>query len=1060
MKDKQTNIMHAGANASWRMLLMSLLCLFMALPMSAQLRAVSGTVFDHEGEPVIGATVQVVGTNRATATDIDGQFTLQASPKDKIQVSYIGYKPMVQSAAQTKLTFNLEQDSQVLEDVVVVGYGTQKKATLTGAVSAISNKEITVTKNENVINMLSGKIPGVRISQTSSSPGSNNNKIDIRGMGSPLIVVDGIPRDQDYFSRMDANEIDNISVLKDASAAIYGVQAANGVILVTTKHGSGDNGKFNVTASANWGWQQFLYVPETSNTQTHMLLMNEKRYNNSFNANYMTKQTPEYTYDQMYEYSSGKKKSTNWSKELFRDWAPQQQYNVSLDGGTEKIKYFFNIGYLKQESSYRSGSLNYDRWNFRSNVDAQISRDFSVNVQLSGYMGEKNEPATDTWTTYKYAWTLRPNAEPWLDGDHNRPAFSDELGSDNNPVATTNSKFTGYSKERTYNFNGAMTIQYNVPWVKGLNAKAFYSYDYYTTDNEKYVRAYNLYGYNAAGELQVYNKNTDPKFTRSTNPAYGTLLNLSINYANDFGEHHVSAMALFEESYRFQDNFYAMRKMLLDGRYIFLGESEGQEGTAYENGIWDRTRRAWLGRVNYDFRGTYMVDFAFRYDASSGFPKDSRWGFFPSVSAGWRFSQEKFIQKYVGDWLSNGKLRFSWGKMGDDNGRNYPSTMVGYEPNTRRLGWIYGGSIVSAVLPTAVPNPNLTWYTATTINGGIDLGFFNQRLTATAELFRRNRDGLFATSSAIVPGHVGASLPAENIEKDQTFGWEINAMWNDNVAGVHYYVSAQIGATKNRWRYKLNSRSQNSMEQWRNTSQSGRNKDQWWSVEEGGRFNSIEDIRWHPIAQTGCTTLPGDYYYKDWNGDGQINGKDSHPIATRNLPVFNYGITMGADWKGIDISLNWQGAAKVYGQYGEVFTEVGPFNGGAALDMYEDRWRPKEVGADPWNPYTEWIKGEFPATGHSFNSWQTGIRNTSYLRLKTLEVGYSLPVNWLKVVGASSLRVYFNAYNLLTFTGLKHMDPERPGTGGGAADAGGNNGVLFYNYPINRTFNVGATLKF
>ena len=361
-----------------------LLCFWIVIPMSAQERIVHGIVVDHTGETVIGANVRVNGSTRGTITDINGEFKIAANEKEKLTVSFIGYIDAVVTANKTSLRIILKEDNQTLEEVVVVGYGTQKKATLTGAVSAVNNKEIAVTKNENVVNMLSGKVPGVRISQNSSQPGEFDNKIDIRGMGEPLIVVDGIPRDKAYFSRMDANEIDNVSVLKDASAAIYGVRAANGVILVTTKHGSESNGKFDITFSANYGWQQFLYVPQTASAADHMLLINEKYYN-AFGDNTYPNRTPaKYTWEQMMEYSTGKKKSTNWTKELFDDNVPQQQYNISVNGGSEKVNYFFNLGYLKQEGSYKSGSLNYNRWNFRSNIDAKITKRLKATIQTSG----------------------------------------------------------------------------------------------------------------------------------------------------------------------------------------------------------------------------------------------------------------------------------------------------------------------------------------------------------------------------------------------------------------------------------------------------------------------------------------------------------------------------------------------------------------------------------------------------------------------------------------------------------------------------------------------------
>lgn len=1058
MKHSIFNNIKRSAPLSWRRLMIALLCLLAALPMMAQNRMVQGTVVDLMGEPVIGANVRVSGTTRGTITDINGVFKIEASPNDKLTITFIGYLDATVTASGTNIKIVLEEDSKTLDEVVVVGYGTQKKATLTGAVSSVNSKEIAVTKNENVVNMLSGKIPGVRITQKSSQPGEFDNAIDIRGLGEPLIVVDGIPRDKAYFSRMDANEIESVSVLKDASASIYGIRAANGVILVTTKHGEeSSDGKFDITFSANYGWQQFLYMPETASATNHMLLMNEKAFN-SFDANYPLRAQPRYTWQQMMAYSSKNNRGTNWSDELFDNNVPQQQYNISVNGGSKKVNYFFNLGYMDQEGSYKSGSLNYNRWNFRSNVDAHITNRLKATMQLSGYIDEKNQPFTDIWAVYKKAWTYRPTAQAWVNGDHNLPNYDTEMLESDNPVATTDSRFTGYRKEKRANFNGSLTLAYDIPGVKGLQAKGFYSYDYNSTNNTEFKRAYQLYG--LVGEaMQTYDRNGDSYLRRNTDPSHGTVMQLSLNYDNKFGDHNVNALVLFEEQYNEWDNFYGQRVMKLDGEYLIYGEENDQ--IAGMSGAGEKTRQALVGKVNYDYKGRYMVDFSFRYDGSSSFPKGSRWGFFPAVSAGWRVSEEAFMKEWI-PFLSNLKVRVSYGEMGDDGSANtYPQTAVAYQLNAGQLGYIYNGNFVSGVSATSIPNLDLTWYTAKTYNFGIDFDLWNQKLSGTFEVFKRKRDGLLQTSSAQVPGTVGASLPKENMESDETFGWEISLGHRNRVAGITYWVNGQISATKNRWDYHLDSQASNSMENWYRRDVSGRNKDIWFTYEEGGRFGSYDEIRYHNVtgANYGQGTLPGDYYYKDWNGDGIVNDSDRHPMATFNLPVFNYGITLGATWKGIDVSMNWQGAAGVYSSYDEVFTEVGPFNGGAALDIYEDRWHTVNPMDDPWNPNTQWVSGLYPATGHSFSTGSTGIKNTSYLRLKTLEIGYTLPKTWLTKAGIKDLRVYFNAYNLLTFTGLDNIDPERPGRQGGANNDA-NSGILFYNYPVNRTFNIGATIKF
>lgn len=1032
--------------------------LMMVLPLSAyaQQRLVQGVVLDNLGEPLIGAGVMVQGTRTGATTDMDGKFSLQASPKDKLVVSFLGYQDVVIEAASTNLRVVLQPDANFIEETVVVGYGARKKATVTGAISAVNNKEIAVTKNENVVNMLSGKIPGVRITQNSSQPGEFNNNIDIRGMGTPLIIVDGIPRDQAYFSRMDSNEIDNVSVLKDASAAIYGVRAANGVILVTTKHGfSATSGKFDITFSGNYGWQRFLYLPSTADAATHMLIINEKQAN-GFNSNYPIRSTPKYTWDEILAYSSGEKQETNWTKELFDDVSPQSQYNLSVNGTSDKIDYFFNVGYMEQMGSYKSHSLNYNRWNFRSTVDARITKRLRSTVQLSGYADEKNQPNTTIWAVYKKAWTYRPTSQAWINGDHELPGYDTEMLESENPVAATDSRFAGFRKEKRYNFNGNMSLTYDIPGVDGLNAKAFYSYDYYTTDNSEYLRTYNLYDLDSDGNLNSYVRNSPGTVQRSTNPNFGTVMQLSLNYSHKFHDaHNVSAMVLYEEQYNKWDNFYAKREMFLDSEYLFAGEDENQVGSM--DGLGDISRRAWIGRLSYDYKGKYIIDFAARYDASSRFPKANRWGLFPSVSAAWRLSEEPFIKNNL-TWVNNFKLRASWGRLGDDGSAGtYPPTVVGYNIEKNRLGWYYDSSLMVGVSPTSIPNPNLTWYTSDTYNLGVDIDLWNQKLGATVEVFERRRHGLLATSSVVLPGIVGASMPQENIESDMTYGWEIQLTHRNKIGDVNYWASAQLSATKNRWIYHLDSQAGNSMENWYRGAVSGRNKDIWFSIEEGGRFENYEQIQNHGTTGTnyGQGTLPGDYWYKDWNGDGIVDGNDNHPVATYNMPVFNYGITIGAQWRGIDVSANFAGAAGIYNLYDEVFTEVGPFNGGAVLDIYTDRWHTVNVDDDPWNPNTEWVEGYYPATSHSFNQGTTGIKNTSYMRLKTLEVGYTLPERFLKAAKIKDVRIYFSGYNLLTFCGMKDIDPERPGASGGV---GG--GVAFYNYPVNKTYNIGATLKF
>ena len=1033
---------------------------------AAQEFTAHGSIKDSAGEPLPGASVLVKGTTHGVVSDLDGNFSIKVNSGDRLVFSFIGYADQVIPASAKQMNVVLESDANFLEETVVVGYGTQKRATLTGAVSTVSNKDITTTKNENVVNMLSGKIPGVRITQNSAQPGEFDTTIDIRGMGAPLIVVDGIPRDMAYFSRMDSNEIDNISVLKDASAAVYGVRAANGVILVTTRRGSSSTeGKFDIDFSANVGLQTFLYVPETTDALTHMMLLNEKLYNN-LGKNYPSRTTtPAYSADEIALYRSGEKVGTDWNDELFRDVTPQQQYNLSMNGSSDKVDYFFNLGYMDQMGAYKSGSLNYNRWNFRTNVDARITKRLSTSLSLSGYKDVTNQPYSsggDLWEIYKKAWTYDPTALAWADEDRTLHAYDSKYFESENPVASTDSDVVGYRKYENFSFNGSLAVKYDIPGIKGLNAKAFYSFDYTMVQSSVYKRPYNLYSKSADGELTVLERNTPGTVYRKANPNIGQVIQLSLNYSHTFAQaHNVSAMFLYEEQYNKWEDFYAQRETYFDSEYLFAGEDTNQIGSM--SGIGDKTRRAFIGKFNYDYKSRYMIDFAFREDASSSFPAASRWGFFPSVSAGWRISEENFVKNNA-PWITNLKLRASYGIMGDDaSAGTYPQTLVGYDIAYGSViyGWMFDGtSLSTGVAPTAIPNLNLTWYTAETYNAGVDWNLWRGKFGGTVEFFMRNRDGLLATSTAVIPSTVGASLPQENIESDRTFGWEVQMSHYNKIGQVNYWVTGQVSATKNRWIYHLDSRAGNSMANWYRQNVSGRNKDIWFAYEEAGRFDSYHDIQYHPLTGVNYSsnTLPGDYYYEDWNEDGVIDDNDRHPVATYNLPVFNYGLTIGLDWKGIDFSMNWQGAAGVYTAYTEVFSQVGWGDTGACFGMYLDRWHTSDPDADPWNPSTKWVAGEYPATGHSFNYGTTGIQNASYVRLKTLEVGYTFPRRWMQKVNIKSLRVYFSGYNLLTFCGLKNIDPERPGSAGGSNFSGDIKQI--YNYPVNRTFNFGVNIKF
>jgi TonB-linked SusC/RagA family outer membrane protein len=1046
--------------AVWNLAFLLGLMLVSTPAFSQSSRSVSGSVADAKGEAVIGATVAVKGKAQGTVTDVNGSFNLSVSSSDVLVISYIGYNTAEVSVGnKTAFRITLSENTQALEEVVVVGYGTQRKATLTGAVSAVRSDEIIKTKNENVVNMLTGKLPGVRISQKTAQPGEFNTVIDIRGMGDPLIVVDGIPRDKDYFSRMDPNEIESVSVLKDASAAIYGLRSANGVLLITSKRGeNAQSGKFDISYSINNGWQQFLYTPENVNAVDYMMLKNEQVWRD-FNGNYMTQRPANFS-DADIELWRGRE-STSWVDAAFDKTSPQVQHNLSLNGSSEKIDYFFNLGYMSQTGAYKSKSLNYDRWNFRANIDAKVTKRLKLQADLSGYMDETNQPRTDIWAVYKQAWRQRPNIPIYANDNPLYPNY--DMIDNENPVVVTDGDKTGLRTYVNRAFTGRVALSYDIPGVEGLSAKASYTYDVRLKDNTDLKKAYNLYRYIAPeygqnGEIireeqyQAFLKNSPSSINRTSQIDPKTLMQLSLNYKRIFGQHNVSALLLFEEEYSNWDSFSAYRELKVASDYLFAGEEQNQ--IASGGGVGDRLSQGIVGKFNYDYKGRYMAEFSFREDGSSRWPAGSRWGFFPSGSIGWRMSEESFIKDNT-DILTNLKLRVSYGKLGDDrSGNNYPPTVVGYNLDGNDRGWLFDGTVVGGVSPTSIPNPSLTWYTSKTVDAGVDFELWDGRLGGTLDYYQRDREGLLDNRGAQLPGTVGASLPQENLNSDRTFGYEIELTHRNKVKNVSYYINTQVSTTKNQWRYKIETTAANSYDHWKNR-QAYRYTDIWWGREMAGRFSSYDQIYSFPMAVTAGSTVPGDYYYEDWNGDGVINDNDNHPIATKGIPLINFGITTGAEWKDFDLSLNFQGASNVYVAYNEVLNEPLAFDGGA-LTMFLDRWHPRDTGADLFDPSTQWIPGYYPATGSPRGTGTAAIHDASYIRLKTLEVGYTLPRNWLSRVGVSNLRIYFSAYNLLTFTGLKYSDPEHPGGEGGTSSSG----IDSYAYPINRTYNLGASIKF
>jgi TonB-linked SusC/RagA family outer membrane protein len=1023
---------------------------------------VTGNVTSSEdGTALPGVSITIKGTTQGTTTDADGKFALRVPDADATLVfSFIGFEVQeVVVGSRAVIDIAMVPDIRQLAEVVVVGYGTQKKETLTGAVSQVNNKEITSTKNENVQNMLTGKIPGLRVRQNTSEPGQFNASIDIRGFGSPLVVVDGIPRDN--MARIDPEDIESISVVKDASAAVFGSRAANGVILITTKRGS-KTGEPAITYSGNMGWQAPSGYPDLVGAADWMTLYNERDRHNVDNSNPTLKYTPE----EIESYRNGTKTSTNWKDEVLRKTAPQTQHTLSATGGSDKINYYTSVGYQYQGSFLQTDAINYEKYTFRSNITAHVSKNIEFELNLAGLSDKREQSPYGASDIIRAMWLQRPMDKVYYDEGAKKYGMMD-WNVILNPVAMMDKELVGENTYQSKWFQSNAALTYHVPFIDGLSFKGLYSYDYTANDNKEYTKAFTLYlptgvAYNA--NAQTRGNSRTSRFFYAKN---ASLWRLQIAFEREFGDHYVNIMNLLENSHYQGDNFYGRRYGVLPLDEIFAGITENQEVLqATDRGsLYDYANRASVGRVSYNYKSKYLAEFSYRYEGSSKFPKDNRWGFFPSVSAGWRISGEPFWTNNSSlNFIDNLKLRGSYGITGDDSGLTY-QFVTGYQypvtgTNIGRAGlpagYIFGNSFTSASASTGLANNSITWYKAKTTNIGLDVDAWNNRLGFTFEYFKRDRSGLLATRVESLPGIVGANLPQENLNSDRNRGFEIELRHSNRIGDITYSVRGNLSYTRIRTMYYEMARAGNSYLNWRN-GLNDRNNNVWWGYAGDGRMTNWDDIYYNDVY-VGRGSVPGDYQYQDWNGDGWINDLDVHPLATNGqVPLVNYGITLSAEWKGFDLSMLWQGAGKRYVIQREFLYQPLWSNTNALVD-FTDRWRPANPDSDPYDPATEWVAGEYAFTGTSPNALSDfNIQNAAYIRLKSLEIGYTVPANILKVISLQNVRIYANAYNLLTFTKLKYIDPEflinNDTNRSGLSDLG-------YNYPINKSYSIGITAKF
>jgi TonB-linked SusC/RagA family outer membrane protein len=1012
---------------------------------------IQGVVLTDQGNPLANVSVIVKETNLGTTTDSAGQFTITAQKGQTLVFSMTGYaiKQWLLRNENDAVQLTMAPSAVSLDDVVVIGYGTRKKATLTGAVASVTGKEVVTTKNENVQNMLTGKVAGLRVVQNSSEPGSFDNSFEIRGLGTPLVVIDGVPRNN--ITRLNPADIESISVLKDASAAIYGIRAANGVVLITTKKGK--KGKVSLNYDGTYGLQFPSRLPKPVGIFDYMTLVNEQRMHNVNGG------TPLYTEADFEAYRNGTKVAANWQDAIIRNSAPFTQHDISASGGTDNTTYFVSLGYTSQDAIFKSDDVSYKRYNLRSNLSAKVAKGLTFDVNMTGILDQKDQPYISPWYVFRSLWYQPPVQNIYA---NNNPAYYNNVPSNLNGLAHSRSDVNGYILQKKKWFQSSVSLNYEVPAIKGLSLKGLYSYDFNENNNKTYMKAYNLYNYNASTDVYTPVPQQTPATIRREYYEFPSgLLQASVNYTKQLGAHNINALLLYERSTRSADNIYAQRELALPVDQLMSGNSTNQQGNMSSGNttLFKFINASYVGRLAYDYEGKYFAEFTFREDGSSRFAVNHQWGFFPAGFVGWRLSEEQFFKNITAlRFISNFKLRGSYGLTGDEDastyqfitGYNYPA---GGSATGTPAGSVFDGTFVSAVQSKGLANPAISWFTAKMLNIGVDAQAWKGLLGVTFDFFRRDRSGLTATQALTLPDVVGVGLPQENLNGDRTEGFEFELNHENRIGALNYSVKGVFGYSRTMNTTRIAARAGNSYLNWANTPgttnsayTANRYNNIYWGYGSNGQFQSYADIVNNPFY-VGRSTIVGDYVYEDWNGDGQITTLDNQPISVQGLPCITYGFTIGATYKGIDLSMTWNGAGKVYVSYFEQLNTP-LWVGGGALEQFLDRWHLVDPKADPYDPNTEWVSGHYAYTGTiPFTNTLANASSAAYLRLKTVELGYTLPAKWMNKAGIKGLRVYANGYNPVTFTKLRYLDPEHPSSQFG------------YLYPLDIKLTFGLNLQ-
>jgi TonB-linked SusC/RagA family outer membrane protein len=991
-------------------------------------KSIKGKVINQKGEPLPGANVLVKGTRNAVSTDLDGNFTISVPASNNILViTYTGYLTR-EIAATEAMTIQLKEENQSLNEVVVVGYGTQKKTSATGAIGTVKGSALTHNASANVSNGIAGRVSGVIANNRSGRPGDDNSTLLIRGFNSfgggtsPLVVVDGIP-DRDL-NRINPDDIESVTILKDASAAIYGVRSANGVILVTTKRGKVSAPTIKYDGS--YGIQQLTRMDEKVNSWQYMTYYNELNANKGNSLPYTQADIDKHKAGNDPNYTS-----TNWLKEVYREDAPQTNHSISVDGGTEQVKYFFSGQYLNQESNLRYSDEKYKQFNLRSNIDVAISSNLKVNLDIATRREDRTYPVAgissimhETVSMYPYIPAYWKNGSP-----------SAGVANGRNPILMS-SAAAGYDKVLNLIVNPKMGFDLKLPSItEGLSLNGYAAFDYNVRSQKKFTKPWDAYAYDKNKDTynNVKNSTSITSILQDEQVHNQNTYFVKLAYDRKFEKHGFNAFVGYEQTQRDITQTTAYRRDLLSEQLdqIFTGSTKGQNATggAYQDG-----RESYLGRVAYSYDNKYLAEISSRYNGSFNFPSETRWGMFPAISAGWKISEEDFFKNNVKG-IDQLKLRASWGKMGNDDmgqGSQY-LFLTRYQLTTNQQNYTYFGSdytLNNSIFLSATPNPNITWEVQDSRNIGLDFGFLDNRLTATFDYFNNTRSDILVQRNASVPLYTGLSLPRENIGETVNRGVD----WSVNFSETSHEFKYNLGFNLTYAQSEVIFRDEAAnIPEWQKST--GKAVDSWVVYETNGIYRTQAEVD-NSAHFSGAK--PGDLWVKDTDKDGSITSNDRVRIPQSATPKIAYGIPMKAEYKRISIDLLWTGQSMAKQM-------ILPQAQGSIVSppswLYNDRY----TADNPNSKYPVAFNDTDPRNNIAADFW---LRDASFFRLKSLEVSYVLPEKMLSRFGILNMRFYAGGTNLFSIDNMKqyNLDPETNNTTG-------------VNYPQTRIYRVGVNIS-